>query len=186
MEKDDFLNIVLPGRGYYDNVLNEINELKRYYPFTSYTIPPTLSPSPVQIRTVAADYKLIKKTRALEQDFLGEYSKELEIIVPYSYRISGCIVYGGQWINKNILLYNDQHFYDRNSHGKYQFCVGVPESFIYMKNVILENIRTADKMLVAYELFQTGQTNKLELLAYSHGDKGQKEYKNERKKYKTK
>ena len=83
-------------------------------------------------------------------------------------------------------LYNDQHFYDINSHGKYQFCVGVPESFIYMKNVILENVRTADKMLVAYELFQTGQTNKLELLAYSHGDKGQKEYKNERKKYKTK
>jgi len=55
-----------------------------------------------------------------------------------------------------------------------------------MENVILENIRTAEKMLMAYELYQTGETKSLELNAYSHGTKGINEYAKDKKRYKGK
>ena len=164
-------------RQYCKNVRDDIEELKKYYPFTSYIMPPTMELQPICIRTVAAGARLIKITSAIEQDFLGEYSKELEIIVPFDYKLKGCQVYGGKWLDKTKMRNHDVHFYEKNNHGNYLLCVGVPESFPKMKNVILENVRTADKMLIAYQLLQTGQTKQLELIAYSHGVEGQNEYK---------
>lgn len=176
--------MIMWKRQYCTNVRDDIEELKKYYPFTSYIMPPTMELQPVHIRTIAADARIIKATNAIEQDFLGEYSKELEIIVPYDYKITGCQVYGGKWIDKRKLTANDVHFYDKNSNGQYLFCVGVPASFSKLKNVILENVRTAHRMLVAYELLQSGKTEKLELIAYAHGDEGCNEYEREAKKYK--
>ena len=68
---------------------------------------------------------------------------------------------------------------------KYLFCVGVPQSFIYLKNVILENVRTAESMMIAYESYQRGITNKVDLIAYSHGEEGKNEYSRNRKRYRT-
>jgi hypothetical protein len=58
-----------------------------------------------------------------------------------------------------------------------------PESFPLMKNVILENIRTAENMLIAYERVMAGESETLDLIAYSHGDKGREQFKKNRKKY---
>ena len=43
-----------------------------------------------------------------------------------------------------------------------------------------------EKMLMAYELYQTGETKSLELNAYSHGTKGINEYAKDKKRYKGK
>lgn len=168
---------------YYKSALKDIEGLKKIYPFTSYVLQPSLVPKPITIRTVAAEKKLIELTSAKEQDFLGLYSKALDIIVPFNYKEIGCQVYGGKWINVDRIPDHDQHFYTRNSEGNLLLCVGVPDSFAHMENVILENVRTANRMLIAYELFLTGKTAKLELRAYSHGEKGRNEYNDERKKH---
>lgn len=112
------------------------------------------------------------------------------IVVPLDYKSNGCQVYGGKWIDTKSLDEKDNHFF----HGKdsrllltdhgLKFCVGTPESFHEMKNVILEAVKTADNMLVAYRKLQTGESSSLELKAYSHGDKGREEYMHDRKRYK--
>ena len=113
-------------------------------------------------------------------------SKAKEIIVPFDYKKAGCKVYGGKWIDTKLVKEEYQHFNGKRKDGCYLFCVGVPESFLKMENVILENIRTAEKMLIAYELYQTGETRSLELNAYSHGTKGINEYAKDKKRYKGK
>ena len=60
------------------------------------------------------------------------------------------------------------------------------ESFIYMQNVIIENVRTAENMLIAYEQFQKGFAEIVKLKAYSHGEKGKDEYRRDRKRFRTK
>ena len=65
----------------------------------------------------------------------------------------------------------------------YKMCVGTPEAFSSMKNVLLEAVKTADNMLVAYERVQSGTSDRVILNAYSHGDIGRKEYQNDRKRY---
>ena len=65
----------------------------------------------------------------------------------------------------------------------YSLCVGLPESFPLMKNVILENVKTAENMLIAYERVMTGVSNTLELIAYSHGEHGSKEFQHNKLRY---
>lgn len=168
---------------YYDHVLVNIRELKTVYPFVKFSILPTRQPEPIHIQVIAANKSLIQVTHSDIQDFLGTFSKELEIIVPFDYEVNGCIVYGGRWINSSKLPSNYLHFHKRLEDGRYSFCVGVPDSFRKMKNVILENVRTADHMLSAYEFFQSGQTQSLELISYSHGDRGINEYRQKIKRY---
>lgn len=171
---------------YYKTVKADFKELKAQYPFSEYTILPTVEPQPITMKIIAADKNLIESSGACEVDFLGEYSKLLEVLVPFDYKTSGCKVFGGRWIDTEIIPESHHHFNGKNKDGSYLLCVGVPESFPNLKNVVLENVRTADRMLVAYELFQRGITDCVEILEYSHGEKGRKEYKNESKKYRTK
>lgn len=67
--------------------------------------------------------------------------------------------------------FKDQHFNGKEN-GKFLFCVGVPQSFSILKNVVLENVRTAESMMIAYESYQRKITDKVELIAYSHGEEG--------------
>ena len=53
-----------------------------------------------------------------------------------------------------------------------------------MDNVILENIRTAEHLLIAYENYLCGNTKTVVVEEYSHGDQGIKEYAKEQNKYK--
>jgi hypothetical protein len=97
------------------------------------------------------------------------------------YREVGCNVYGAGWVDIGRFDENDIHFFADDGklipskHG-FHLCVGTPESFPMMQNVILENVRTADNMLVAYERVMVGASNKVELIAYAHGNEGRKQF----------
>ena len=171
---------------YIEDVFIDIRQTRETYPFIEATLLPTVNPVPIRLKVVAVNIFLLKRTRAKCVDFIGPFSRELEIIVPFDYKKTGCEVYGGKWIDTKLVKEEYQHFYGRRKDGCYLFCVGVPESFSQMENVILENIRTAEKMLIAYELYQTGETKTLELNAYSHGTKGINEYNKDKKRYKGK
>lgn len=165
--------------------------MKEKYPFSFLTILPTTQPSLATITVVAANIKLIRDTYSVKEDYLGEYSKELYIVVPIKYREGGCYVYGGRWVNLEKLHYDDIHFhqdkgaYIHSKHG-YCLCVGTPESFSLMDNVILENVKTAENMLIAYERVMRGFADRLVLNAYSHGNAGRLQFKSSRAKYKSK
>ena len=174
------------ARVYVEDVFADIQQARKKYPFIEATLLPTVDPTPIQLRVVAVNKSLLEQTNATCEDFVGPYSKELEIIVPFDYKNAGCKVYGGKWIDTIMVKEEYQHFNGKRKDGCYLFCVGVPESFPQMENVILENIKTAEKILIAYELYQTGETKILELNAYSHGTKGINEYIEDKKKYKGK
>lgn len=166
---------------YMKNVMADVQELKEYYPFTTYSIAPSQTPTPVEIKVVAANRELIECTCAEESDFLGEYSRQLNVVVPFDYKNSGCNVYGAKWVNLKKIPIEDQHFFSVETDGRKLLCVGVPESFPSMRNVILENVKTAESMLTAYERYQKSNDSELMLKAYSHGVKGWIEYDREKK-----
>ncbi len=169
---------------YYSDVLTDYREMKEQYPFSYLTILPTIKPELATIRVVATNKDLIEAVGGVETDFLGEYSKELYVIIPIYYQSEGCKVYGGKWINDKRLKKDDIHYYcDRKNKFGFQLCVGIPESFSLMKNVILENVKTAENMLVAYERVMAGYSEKLMLISYAHGDKGRNQFQKNPKKY---
>ena len=174
------------AREYIEDVFADIQQARETYPFIETTLLPTVNPEPIQLKVVAVNKSLLERTHAKREDFIGLYSRELEIIVPFDYKKAGCKVYGGKWIDTKLVKEEYQHFNGKRKDSCYLFCVGVPESFPQMENVILENIRTAEKMLIAYELYQTAETRSLELNAYSHGTKGINEYAKDKKRYKGK
>lgn len=170
---------------YYKAVLSDYRELKERYPFSYLSIFPTIKPEPAVIRVVAANKDLIEMTSAVEPDFTGDYSRELRIVVPVDYREKGCKVYGAKWVDPEIFDDEEIHFYCREQllHHGYELCVGTPESFPLMKNVILENVKTAENMLIAYERVMTGDSDRLQLLAYAHDYKGRKQFMKNKNKY---
>ena len=169
---------------YYQCVQRDIEEAKQYYPYIHVIMLPTVEPTVIKLRVTAVSSRVLSILHATEDDFLNDYSRELSIIVPYDYQTQGCEVWGGRWINRHSIPMEDQHFHE-NDGTLLRFCVGVPSSFALMHNVILENIRTADNMLSAYEAYLTGKTTKIELIAYSHGEKGKVEYEQDKKRYKS-
>ena len=175
--------ILISHCNYYREVFEDIDEVKKQYPFTNVVLLPTVNPKEIELHVVAVNVEIINTTKAEVNDFLGEYSKEIRVVVPFDYKRSGCKVYGGQWIDLSKLRKKDLHFHDVNEKGELLFCVGTPASFLLMDNVILENIRTAEKMLVAYERYMCSRTAKLELIAYSHGKEGIEEYEKDKKRY---
>lgn len=170
---------------YFKNVLSDFRELKEQYPFSYLTLFPTIEPEPAVIRVVAANKDLIEMARAVESDFIKAYSKELRVVIPQNYRETGCKVYGGNWINPRLFKDRDIHFNDQEqlqAYG-YELCVGTPESHSLMKNVILENVKTAENMLIAYERVMTGTSEQLQLVSYSHGKEGREQFLSNKHKY---
>jgi len=173
---------------YYNNVLSDFREMREQYPFCYLTIPPTIEPSEAEIRVVAVNKGLIDMVGGVESDFLGDYSKELHLYVPIDYRNRGCIVYGAGWIKTEKLDNEDIHFFHdegkliRTRYGL-QICVGTPESFSLMKNVIFENVKTAENMMIAYERVMIGASEKPEMIAYAHGQKGRSQFQQNKKRY---
>lgn len=133
-------------RKYVKDVFADIQQARETYPFIEATLLPTVDPVPIQLKVAAVNKSLLERTHAKREDFAGPYSRELEIIVPFDYKKAGCKVYGGKWIDTKLVKEEYQHFNDKRKDGCYLFCVGVPESFPQMENVILENIRTAEKI----------------------------------------
>ena len=185
MEKIDINTKLKDWNRYYRNVISDYQEMKTIYPFSCLSIPPTVNPVLATIRVVAANKELIDGAMAIKDDFLGEYSRNLYIEIPFDYRKTGCKVYGASWVDMKKYSEKDIHFYkdDKYKEYGYELCVGTPESFPLMKNVILENVRTAENMLIAYEKVMTGEGEKLELIAYAHSYAGRKQFLKNNKKY---
>lgn len=170
---------------YLNGVRADFEELLRFYPFAGMRQRPSIPPV-VHVRVVAASAKLVAKTMAVEADFIGEYSKELHVVAPLGYRMRGCDVYGGRWIRPEDLAKRDWHFYvdEHLDEWGYRLCVGVPESFVAMNNVLLECVKTADSVLVAYERAMRSKSKGIgPLTAYSHGAKGIGEYRRDQRRY---
>lgn len=172
-------------QNYAENVKRDLVQLKKIYPFVRMICSPSSTPVPIQLSVTAVSKEVLETLQAREEDFLAEYSKALQVIIPFDYQQKGCEIYGAGWLNSEAIPQKDRHFYECKN-GLYNFCLGVPTSFAQMKNVILENIKTADNMLVAYELFQKGINQSVNLIAYSHGKEGENEYAKDKKKYKPK
>lgn len=151
--------------------------MKEEYPYSYLSIPPTCVPSQAEIITIAVNAKTLAYTGGTVEDYTGLYSRKLRIEIPIDYQEAGCKAFGGKWIKKNKVSKQYWHFNgDDDNEGNHNFCVGVPESFNKMSNVILECVRTADNMLTAYRRYVSGKAKTLEILAFSHGSKGEKEY----------
>lgn len=171
---------------YYSSVTADFRELKCRYPFSKLIILPTVDPYEAMIKVTAVEKSIIEELCATEEDFTDDFSKRIDLIIPPDYKEHGCRVYGGAWINLDNLPKKDVHCFSILPDGRWELCVGTPKSFSSLRNVILECVRTADNMLVAYERFQKGNTNELMMIAYSHGDEGKQEYEKDRRSYKTK
>lgn len=173
---------------YYETVFHDYNELKAVYPFSSLLIPPTTKPSLASVSVIAVSKEIIEAVDGQPEDFMGEYSKGIHIDLPMGYWNTGCNVYGCKWIDESKFKSKDIHLFHsgnkliENRYG-YQMCVGTPDSFKSMKNVLLEAVKTADNTLVAYERVQCGISDRVILNAYSHGDAGKVEYQNDRRRY---
>lgn len=166
---------------YYQKVFHDFVELKATYPFSWLLIPPTVEPSLASVRVIAVNSIIIDAVDGRPEDFIGEYSKEIYIDLPMDYWNEGCKVYGCKWIDESKFALKDVHLFHsgnnwvENKYG-YQMCVGTPDSFRNMNNVLLEAVRTADNTLVAYERVQCGLSDRVILNAYSHGNAGKEEY----------
>lgn len=173
---------------YYSKVIHDFTELKAVYPFSYLIIPPTMKPSIASIRALAVNRVIVDAVEGCLEDFTGEYSKEIYMDIPLNYWITGCGVYGCKWFDEKKFKPKDIHlFYSgnqlvENKYG-YKMCVGVSDSFGHMNNVILEAIKTADNILVAYERVQSGLSDSVILNAYSHGLAGENEYLNDKTRY---
>lgn len=174
------------AKKYYNELFADYNALKLHYPYAKLFIPPTTQPYEAKIVVIAVGKDLIDALHALPADFTNEYSKLIEVVVPYNYKRLGCEVYGGAWIDIDRLRTEDQHMLGQLPDGRLKLCVGVPASFGEMENVILECVRTADNYLVAYEKYLRGLSKNLELLSYSHGEMGKQQYVKDKKRYRTK
>ena len=169
-------------------VLEDFSGLKEEYPFSTLLILPTAEPSLASASVIAVNRAIVEAVNGRPEDFQGEFSKLLHIEIPLDYRNSGCRVYGGKWIDDSKIPAKDVHLFHSNTrivenkYG-YQMCVGTPESFSTMKNVLLESVKTADNMLVAYERVQCGLSDRVILNAYSHGESGKEEYRKDKKRY---
>ena len=173
---------------YYERVFKDYAELKAVYPFSYLLVLPTVKPSLASVTVIAVSKAIVEAVAGGPEDFTGEYSKEIHIELPMGYWIKGCNVYGCNWIDESKFKARDIHRFHsgnkliENRYG-YQLCVGTPESFKSMKNVLLEAVKTADNTLVAYERVQSGISDQVILNAYSHGDAGKEEYQNDRRRY---
>ena len=174
------------AKKYYRELFADYNALKIHYPYTKLFIPPTSLPYEAKLVVIAVGKDLIDTLHAFPEDFTDDYSKLIEVVIPYNYKRKGCQVYGGAWIDLNSLRLEDRHILGQLKDGRLKLCVGVPASFEEMENVILECVRTADNYLVAYEKYLKGVSKNLELLSYSHGETGKQQYVKDKKRYHTK
>ena len=98
------------AREYFKNAFEDIHRTKEIYPFIEVISPPTVVPVPIQLKVVAAKAEFFEKIHAEREDFTGPFSRELEIIIPFDYRETGCKVYGGKWIDTKLVKTEYQHF----------------------------------------------------------------------------
>lgn len=176
-ENDSFVNCVY----------KDLKEVKKYYKYTEIINYPIKDMSKICIKTIALNNRLFEETYSRYEDCVKDYSREIYVVIdPRYYKTNGCDVYGIPWDVDRIPQESLHLYLDNTMNGCRKLCVGVPASFKNLSNPILECIRSAEHLITAYILYLKGVTNKIELIEYSHGEKGKKEYYENKNKYKTK
>lgn len=163
---------------YESNVLKDIDEVKEVYPFSKIIRFPTNNFSMYGLSTIAVSKEIIDETNGKEGDFIRDYSRRLTIEIPFNYKNKGCNIFCENWAKSDKIPYSDRHFNEIGN--RTTMCVGVPNSFKDLDNVILENIKTADNILEQYAEYLQGSSKTIRLRAYSHGKKGEQEYEQEK------
>lgn len=171
-------------KNYYCSVSKDVTEAKKEYKYIEEMPTICLSKPTLKVyRVLAVSNEILNETLSSGEDFLGKYSREIYVVVPLDYKKNGCLVYGAKW--ENIFEIPDKHLHINKryaNNGYHELCIGVPQSFSKEKNAFLSSIRTAEHILRAYMLFLSNESKNINLLAYSHGEEGVKEYeKNQRK-----
>ena len=141
-----------------------------------------------QIDVLAVNAKFMKTSFSKSTDYIYEHSRLITVKIREDYLTAGCEVRCDAWVLDERIPNSDRHIYRYTPYDtdrRPSLCVGTPESFEKLSNPILESIRTAEIILAAYHLFLIGETNQVELLGYSHGDKGRKEYEKDKSRYTT-
>lgn len=172
---------------YLTDVNNDINVVRTFYPQIEEKIIPMAKRTKKIYEIFLVDNDLIKDLN-ISNDYLRNnlsYTK-VYLIVPFDYQHIGCEVYGGKWINEEMLPFEREHFNDKMEDGNYKLCLGTTKSFDNLKNVILEACRTAENLFIQYYNYQNKNINEIKLIEYSHGKKGIIEYEKDKNKYKTK
>lgn len=179
-------NIDSISEEYKNDVLKDYEELIKIYPLFSFFRPPLSYNHYYCLKGYLIDKKEIDDLN-ITNEHLPEYDKKVYVVIPPNYKDVGCYVYDRFSFDVNIIPEEDRHMYDDDSIKGYScLCVGVPNSFKQMKNVILEAIKTSSNIVKAYMSYINKLSDKIELLAYSHGDKGKKEYESNKEKYRPK
>lgn len=139
---------------------------------------------------------LAKFCLSFDEIKLVQNSRRAYLIAREDYVRSGALVYAfGGWDNLSRIEKKDQHFYNPSipegieygpllnfiKNGGREVCVCVPSDVPTMDNPLLENVKTLDHMLAAYDQVIRGKSDRVVLHAYSHGLKGIEEYEKDRR-----
>ena len=163
---------------YYREVDKDIKEVRQHFKYVDELFSTGLNKPSFRVFSVlAVSNEILNETNSTKEDYLGNHSQEIYVVVPDNYKEKGCIIYGLKWDDLSLINDKDLHINPgRENNGYHELCVGVPESFSKEKNPILASIMTAQFIIMSYKLFLTHHINKIELISYSHGDKGRLEY----------
>ena len=94
---------IITNNEYYDIVNKDIDEASKYYPWIKEIYIPTVKPKSKVYEVIVVNKKFIEDSFSIEEDFINEYSKKVFVIVPNNYPNAHCLVYGGSWIDENII-----------------------------------------------------------------------------------
>lgn len=136
-----------------------------------------------------------KFNRQFDDVVTEERSKRILLLVDNDYVRKGATPYALEgWSGLDMIDSSDRHFYDTQKpredcpplmefweRGAKEICPCVPMAVLEMENPLLENVRTVDHLLSAYEQFLKGNTSRVVLREYSHNEEGEREYARERK-----
>ena len=170
---------------YLSDVEKDVAELKKIYPFIFEIVIPISKSLINRIYEVYLIEKNVIDGFSLTRGYAVNklQNRKVLLIIPIDYKRRGAKIIFNKVFSINDIPQHHVHFNAYYKDG-YEFCAGVPESMINLKNVLLENCRTAENYLVQVNSYLNNETNKINMIEYSHGDKGRKEY--EREKYRRK
>lgn len=181
-------------------IKRDFRELIQHYPFSQMIL---VDKKEIHFEVYAINKKEIDQLRIKKHKISNDkYSRRLYIIIRNNYRDSGPIIYSMEkWKSLNLIPYESKHFYDKKelkyengtfkidtpgfSAGKgYLTCTSVSIANKNMGNPLLENVKSAEMMLISYELFLRGINKTIVLRQYSHGDEGVEQYVREQRRKK--
>ena len=91
-------------------LLYDIKELRKEYPFTKIVAYPYANPTKIELKVIAVNNRIIRECNAQADDFKGEFSKEIKVVIPFDYKNRGCDIYGGSWFDIDKIPFEDRHF----------------------------------------------------------------------------